>query len=237
MTTWIDRWRRWSVVSITLIGLTLLLGRGAPPAEDFTWDLDRLTSGQAFDFFTWELQALARKAVYGLLAPHRFVSDEEQSRFVLGYLDDVQEARRLADEIDRIYTDPEIDDAEAASAEAQKEFGLVRDRMAQHAPIAEMILEKQVSNILAGAGLGRARTILPPVSGTFTPLPLILIVSPRSRIESVYQQQLIAGLTAAEQSEIEDHVSQELPDYSPYVTNIGGLAAYPSMLASGEFVH
>jgi hypothetical protein len=237
MTTRRNGWRRWSAVILALFGLTLLLGRSGPPtARDGTWSrdlsgrLNMLTFEWAFNFFTWEVEALSQKLLYGLLAPQHLLTDEQQSRFVLAFLDDVWESRRLSDEIDRLYTDPDIADADLVSADQQAAFHALRRRMARHAPIAEMILEAQVSQVLADAGFGWAATVLPPVSGTFTPLPHILVVSPRAHIESVYQQQLIAGLTATEQVEIEDAVVAALPDYASYVTNIGGLAAYPAML-------
>ncbi len=230
MTLPTNRWRRWLSSTVTLIVLVILLGRGQLPPQDLTGRLDLLTSGHVFNFLTWELDALTRKVLYGLLSPARFLSDEEQSRFVLSYLDDVREADRLADEIDQIYTDPEVVDADEASRDQQIALAALRSRMNQHAPIAEEILESQVGAVLSEGGLGWFSSILPPVSGTFTPLPLILVVSPRAKIESVYQQQLIAGLTAADQTELEDRVGDKLPDYTAYVTNIGGLAAYPAML-------
>ena len=221
---------RWLGVALTLLSLSLLLGSGTTPSLDLQAELDQLSAGQAFNFFSWEIDALAQKVLYGLLSPGRFLDDEQQSRFVLAYLDDVGEANRLSDEIDRIYTDPEIADPETASDEEQEAFADLRSSMAQRAPVAEAILQAQVSLILADGGVGVLASVLPPVTGTFTPLPHILVVSPRDIIESTYQQQLVAGLTAAGQTEIEDRVTVAQPGYASYVTEIGGLAAYPAML-------
>jgi len=217
-------------VALTLLVLSLLLGDRAAPSLDLQAELDQLSADQAFNFFSWETDALLEKALYGLLSPQRFLDDEQQSRFVLAYLEDVGEANRLSDRIDRIYTDPEIADPETASYEEQIALADLRSSMAQRASIAEAILQAQVSLILADSGVGVLASILPPVSGTFTPLPTILVVSPRDKIESIYQQQLVAGLTAAGQTEIEDRVVDAQPDYASYVTEIGGLAAYPAML-------
>jgi len=210
--------------------LVLVLGRGGSPALELKGELNLLTAGWVFDFATWEIDALVSKLGYGLLAPHRFMDDERQGRFVLDYLDDVAEARRLSDEIDRIYTDPEIADPAAVSAPEQRTFADLRASMARRAPIAEAILQSQVTSVLAGGGVDLAASVLPPVLGTFTPLPYVLVVSPRERIESTYQQQLVAGLTAAEQDALEDTVTSARPDISAYITGIGGLAAYPAML-------
>lgn len=223
-------WRRRFGGFMAVLGLVVLLGSGGLPPRDLKGQLNRLTADRTFNFAAWEAGALTRKLLYGLLAPQRFMSDEAQSRFVLDYLDDVRESGRLRDEIDRIYADPEIADADRASRDLQTDYADLRARMRQHAPIAEMILESQVSLILSEGGVGWFSSVLPPVSGSFTPLPHILIVSPRTRIESVYQQQLVAGLTAADQAEVEGQVTEAHGAYSSYVTAIGGLAAYPAML-------
>lgn len=221
---------RWVGVALILLGLSLLLGGGTTPSLDLQAELNQLSADQAFNFLSWETGALLQKALYGLFSPQRFLDEEQQSRFVLAYLDDVAEVSRLSSEIDRIYTDPEIADPGTASYEEQRAFAELRSSMARRAPIAEAILQAQVSLILADGGVGMLASILPPVSGTFTPLPHILVVSPRDRIENTYQQQLVAGLTASGQMEIEDRVTDAQPEYASYVTEIGGLAAYPAML-------
>ncbi len=213
-----------------LLGVSLVLGRGDLPEQDMEATLNLISSRQAFNFVAWEMRALVSKVAYGLLAPQRFMDDGAQSRFVLSYLDDVRESDRLLDEIDRIYVDADIEDPEAASQAVRAEHAELRKDMARRAPVAEAILESQVSQVLAEGGLGLLSSILPPVSGTFTPLPTILVISPRDRITNLTQRQLVAGLTSAEQNTMEERVMEALPDVSAYVTEIGGLAAYPSML-------
>ncbi|MCU0520453.1 MAG: hypothetical protein MUF84_07170 [Anaerolineae bacterium] len=223
-------WARWTSVLGVLLCACLVLGRSDLPAQDMEATLDLVSARRTFNFFTWEARALASKAAYGLLAAERYMDDEAQSRFVLAYLDDVRESDRLSSEIDRIYADAEIEDPDMASQTVRAAYAMLRADMARRAPIAEAILESQVSQALADGALGVLASILPPVSGTFTPLPTILVISPRDRIESISQRQLVAGLTAAEQNTMEELVMEALPDVSAYVTEIGGLAAYPAML-------
>jgi hypothetical protein len=230
MKAWFGRSVRWGRVIVVTVSICVVLGRGATPPQDRRAQLNLLTMGRTFNFVSWEVSALLQKALYGALAPHRYMDDEAQSRFVLAYLDNVRSSRSLSGEIDRFYTDPMIEDPALASAEIREQFSALRREMARQAPIAEAILEWQVSHVLADGGLGGLSAILPPVQGTFTPLPTILVVSPRETVQSLYQQQLVAGLTAAEQDEIETMVMERLPEVSAYVTEIGGLAAYPAML-------
>jgi hypothetical protein len=233
------RWGlRWISVISTLIATLLFLQRGEPLLRTLEINVDRTVAGQTFNFISWEIDAMASKIAFRLLSPHRLMDDEQQARFVLDYLADVREARQLAYEIDEIYVDPEIGNPDLVSVEEQAALSALRDRMETSGPIAEAILEDQVSEVLHRDGeFGVLGLILPWVRGTFTPLPHMLIISRRDAIDTVYQQQLIAGLTAAEQTTIEEQVMDIEADHSAYVTAIGGLAAYPAMLLESSSIH
>lgn len=222
--------------ALILLLVCLMFESGSSPTATLDTRLDQVTSHQTFDFVSWELQALSQKIAYGLLSPHRFIDDTAQSQFVMAYLADIRESDRLMGEIDKIYTDPDVEDPAVSSATQQAIFAELRERLEQHAPVAEAILESQVSEVLAQGGIGPISWVLPPVKGTFTPLPHVLIVSPRARIETVYQEQLVAGLTAADQVEIETRVVETDDEMSAYVTDIGGLAAYPAMLLEYGYI-
>lgn len=222
--------QRWLKVSIGLVLLLVLLAGEGPPPQDQEFRLSVLSNRYAFDFVTWEVEALFSKLVYGLLAPQRFMTEEARSRYVLDYLANIEETRYLAREIDRIYVDPDIDDPNAASAEQQTQLDDLRVFMDKQGAIAEAILEEQVSRVLNEGGFGTLRQILPPVKGAITPLPHVLVISPRDHIESIYQKELSAGMTAAEQVALERRIEADQPTLSAYVTSIGGLSAYPAML-------
>ena len=66
-----------------MVALALTVEHEAPPPSDLKTSLDHLTTGWAFNFASWELEALARKAAYGFLSAQRFMTDDERSRFVL----------------------------------------------------------------------------------------------------------------------------------------------------------
>jgi hypothetical protein len=227
---------RWSRVIFALTGIFFLLRGEVSLPMDLKSRLDRLTVNQSFDFTSWELQALIEKITFRLVGPHRYMDDETQAQFVLDYMDKVREAQRLSSEIERIYSDPDVNNPETASEDFTLELEQLRTSMALEAPITEAILEDQVSAVLHSGGFGSFMSVFPSVKGLFTPLPYILIVSHREIIGSVYQQQLVTGLTAVQQDEIEDKVTQKFPDYSSYTTGIGGLAAYPAMLLESSSI-
>jgi hypothetical protein len=83
--------------------------------------------------------------------------------------------------------------------------------------------------VLTDWGFGPPGGVFPPVSMHFTPLPQMLVVSPRDRIEALYQVSLEHGIPVDEQEALEAH-SDRLLDARSLVVPIGGLAMYPSML-------
>jgi hypothetical protein len=219
-----------------MVSLMLLLAGEGPTTLDQQFNLHALSADHTFNFVTWTLEAWAHKLAYGTLAPQRLLDAESQSRFVLDYLDRVGEAQRLAWEIEQVYVDPDVEDAAAETAGMRADLAALREELEADAPIAEAILERQVGAVLGEEGFGLLRQTLPPVSGTFTPLPTILVVSPRDRIEALYQNPLLAGLNADERQVIEEEVELEEEGLSAYITNIGGLSAYPAMLLESASV-
>ncbi len=232
--------RRWlGLLALLLLGAGFFLAyRSAHPRDAERAErekrLDALSAPWAFDFVRWEVEALVRKSAYGLLAPQRWMDAPTRARFVLAYLDDVQEAHRYVDAINRAYADPDVDDPRAATAADRAALARLREELGREAPVAEAILGEQVSIVLHDGGFGVAGQIFPPVAGTFTPLPNLLVISPRARIDRIYQRDLITGLTDDDRDRIERTIETAMPDLSAYVTEIGGLSAYPAMLYESE---
>lgn len=99
-------------------------------------------------------------------------------------------------------------------------------------PSVERAIEQEVSSALSAAGLAwwlaGLETVMPPVVFRFEALPNLLVVSPRSRIERIATVLLEHGLSDAAVEEIEERARGE--DFAGYVTRIGGLGTYPSMV-------
>ncbi|MFM8426203.1 MAG: hypothetical protein ACKOBL_13615, partial [Chloroflexota bacterium] len=103
-------------------------------------------------------------------------------------------------------------------------------RQEQIAPLAEAILQEQVTQVLVEQGLTAAGQPLPNVWYHSTPLPMALIVSPRDRIEQTANISVNTDLTVDEQVNLEDDVSKGL-NVSSLVVQIGGVGVYPTMVA------
>lgn len=224
------RWviQRWEL-ALLLATMVLVLSVEGPPPADLESRIERMLAGERFDFLGWETKAVLDKLTYALLSPQRYMDEPERHDFFLDYLALVADIQQTEWEIHRVYTDPAVDDSEAATAVLRAQLDTLRTREETWQPLAEAILEEQTSCVLVNEGFGVFGQELPPTSIHFTPLPALLVVSPRDRIERVMSLGLRHGLDAARRETIEEHVDTS-QDVSSLVTGIGGLSAYPAML-------
>jgi hypothetical protein len=102
-------------------------------------------------------------------------------------------------------------------------------RQTDIAPLAEAILQAQVSQVLADVGLTTAGQSVPNVWYHSTPLPMALIISPRDHIEQTANISVETELTIDEISALESRVDEGL-NVSSLVVNIGGVGVYPTMV-------
>jgi len=220
----VQRWK----LALVLIVLLGLVAEGPPPASLDT-RVNRILAGERFDFAGWEIKALMGKLAHSLIAPQRYMDEVARHDFFLDYLGLVADIQRFEWEIHRIYTDPEVEDPEAATVELHTHVAELRAAEEARQPLAEAILEEQTACILVGEGFGTLGQEFPPVGAHFTPLPLLLVISPRDHIEKTFRLGLRHGLDVARQEAIEGQVDT-IFDVSSLVTGIGGMAAYPAML-------
>lgn len=227
--------RRWMLALLLMTLLVTLAYEGPPPGEMET-RINRSLAGQQFDFVGWEFQAMWRKLTHRLVAPQRYMDETARHDFLLAYLQMVAEAQILNWEIRSLYTDPDIEAPDEASAELRAKRTQLRADIRARQPVAEAILQEQVACVLVDEGFGVLGQDIPPVVVHITPLPQLLIVSPRDRIERIHSLGLEHGLDTAQKEAIEEQVDTT-HDVSSLVTNIGGLSAYPSMLLESSSIN
>jgi hypothetical protein len=206
-----------------------VLGSSAVDALTARWRaLETEVTGWTWNLLAWEAQALLDKANAQLANPAAQLTATQRDQLVQDYLDRAQKVGELEDRIDEIYSAT----AGAATAESRQlaaELEELRGRQETDNRAVEQIIQEQVSAELGGAGLAPLGATLPPVLFTFHEPPKKLVVSPRSRIDTVYYAMLRSDLPAARREEIEDDILRR-DSFSAYVTNIGGLGAYPTIV-------
>lgn len=226
-------WRRLcrSTRLVILLAVAVLIVSPEWPAfGDEKFRLDTIIGReQRFDFIAWTLHALGLKGQAILADTHRYMSPDAEAAFVQDYLERMYSALALESEVERVYADPAVDDPEAATAEHMTEIETIRRDLSWRQPLAEAIIQQQVGAILAEEGLAFGGMTWPPVMMTMSPVPYMLIVSPRDRIEQVDATALVPGLSTEAKEEMEDAVFDQL-NQSALVVPIGGLGTYPAMI-------
>jgi hypothetical protein len=207
-----------------------------PEFGDEEHQLMTLVGLRQFDFLIWETNAFATKAEAILGNGHTYLSDTERRQVVVDYMELVGEIGRLEGEINQIYIDPALADPDIASQELQTELAQQRTTLSQVQPLAEAIIQDQVADILVEEGFVALQEAWPPVLMHMTPLPSVLIVSPRSHIERQYQVELVNGLSTPVRDELETAVYNSL-DLSALVVPIGGLGTFPSMITESSDIN
>jgi hypothetical protein len=225
-------WKR-LLTFLKLLALALILIVLAAPEwpefQDERYNIDIILGQRYFDFLIWEGNALAAKGEASLASGQSYLGESTRKNLVLEYLNLVGQVRHLEAQVNAIYSDPDIEDPAVAVRELQNDIFQLRSKMNELQPVAESILQEQVATVIAEEGfelLGRA---WPPVEMHITPLPNILIVSPREEIRQIYNIPLENGLSVPTREKIESDVFENV-DRSALVVPIGGMGFYPAMI-------
>jgi hypothetical protein len=216
-------------ITLILLLLALLLTFSTVPPADQLEQARAFTRQIEFDYITWTLDAVALKLGRGALNASAYVPLEQRPQVVLDYLDLVSQIWSVQNAIQDQYADPSIEDPRAASAELSAQLEQLRSQRAWLQPLAEAVLESQVSQVAAEAGLSLGGQPVPPVLFHSTPPPAALIISPRDVIRQDHNISISPDLTTEQIEALESQVDAEL-DVSSLVVGIGGIGVYPTMV-------
>jgi hypothetical protein len=211
-----------------ILGTVSLAYSGLPPGDQmervraFSRDLE-------FDYIAWTLDALGVKLGQVVLQAGAFLPGESRHQLVLDYLNQVDQINQAERLLNEIYANPEISDPEKAASAVRSVLDKLIARRSRMAPLAESILQDQISETVADLGLTLGGQPIPPVLYHSTPLPTALIVSPRDEIRQDANISLQTELSADERSALEERIDSAL-DVSSLVVNIGGVGVYPTMV-------
>ncbi len=206
-----------------------LLVSSYPEPGGIVASLGRVTADYTFDYITWEAGAIGAKLDAAFFGAAPYLDETVRARVVREYLDLVRQIHELEHQVKQVYTDPEIEDPEAATADLRAERDTLRAEQARQQTLAESIIEGQIGAVLRDEGMAVLGQALPPVAMHFTELPNVLVLSPRDRIETEYTQALVPGLPVDMKERIESDAAEAL-DMSALIVPIGGMALYPSMV-------
>ncbi len=209
--------------AVILAGSSLLVSTSSAGAAR------RYTRPVEFDFVTWTMNALGVKLGQAALDTPFYFAGPARYKLVVDYFHLVDDIFTGENKLNLLFTDPSVKDPNTASANLRAELSRLYKRQHQLAPMAEAILQEQVSETLAELGLTSGGQPIPPVLFHITPLPYNLIISPRGKIQEDASISLSPDLTVDEQAALEDQVDAGM-DMSSLVVPVGGIGTYPTMI-------
>ena len=213
---------------LVTLGITLSFvgGSAASDGQARFQTIGALVGSRAFSLVGWEWEALGEKFQSWQSGVGAGLTTEQERAVVLGYIEGMRRVRTAQERVNRLVS---LDAAPDELAQARSDLADLRQRQAGRRPLAEAVIQRQVGQMLIDAGLGINGAPVPPVNFTFTEPPQILIISPRQEIRNVYARMLVPDIDSAEAGEKEGAIAAQT-DYSAYITKIGGLGAYPTMV-------
>jgi hypothetical protein len=215
--------------ALVLLICILLLTQSVFYPQTLTDKVRQYTGAFEFNYFNWTLDSLLLKVGEAGIHFNGALSTETQRRLVLNYFDTVKQVEILAAKIEQIYDDPTVKDPKTAAAEDLAQQNQDQAFLDELSPAVEEILQGQVSEGLAEAGLTLGGQTVPSLLYHTTPLPKALIVSPRNVVRQDVNISLLANLGLDQISQLEDTISTKL-DVSALVVDIGGVGIYPTMV-------
>jgi hypothetical protein len=216
-------------ITLAYVIFAALFNFSSPPLTDRLERIRAFTRAREFNYITWTIDAALLKLQAGSVGLPHSLPAAARKRIVGEYFATTQLLLEQKYRLESIYSDPAIEDRVSASADLRAELSALTARQQELAPLAEAILQSQVSEILAELELTTLGQPIPGVLFHSTPLPFALIVSPRERIEQIANISLSTDLPVDEQDALETRIDARL-DTSSLVVPIGGIGVYPTMV-------
>jgi hypothetical protein len=221
--------KRWITILLVLVVGSLLLAFSNYPPGDELQRIRAFSRPLEFDYVGWTLNALGTKLAQVALGAADTLTPEEQSQLVLDYLDLISRIDQADQRLNEIYADPEIANPEIASQLLRQQLSDLEAQRELLGPVAESILQSQVSQIVAELGLTVGGQPVPPVLFHSTSLPTALIVSPRDEIKQLHNISLEPDIHVDQRTILEDSIDQAF-DVSSLIVDVGGIGVYPTMI-------
>jgi hypothetical protein len=220
--------RRIEFILILFI-LALVLGYSTPSSADELEKVRAYTREIEFNYLSWMGEAAILKLSAASIGVPYTLTPVAQKQIVTEQLKVTQQILDKEYQLEKIYADATITNKELASESLRVELAVLYARQKELAPLAEAVLQEQVSQVLADIGLTLAGQPVPGVLYHSTPLPMALIISPRDHIEQSANISVKTDLTIDEISVLESRVDKGL-NVSSLVVDIGGVGVYPTMV-------
>ena len=216
------RFLRWVVLAL----LPLLLVFGAA-SDTFTLNpVQRVALPYRYSITGWEVWNLADKWLHKLsvLLPGRGKSDSEKRDDLYRYFDLGRELLTARDALNRAMSDPSA----GGVASLEEEVELIAGERSVLRDGVEETIESALSTAIRESGLSRwERFVFPPVDIRLAGPPIVLLTSPRDRIDRQHEVLMEPDISLVVRERLEGSLMAE-HDVAAISFQVGGLAAYPA---------
>lgn len=216
------------IALITVLVAVFLAGSIVQPGDELE-QIRAYTRQIEFNYLDWTFNAFGIKFEQAALGTKEYLPEQEFREIMLDYLDLIRQIQIAEAQLRLIYTDPNIQNPAAESVDLRANLQELYDREKQLGPVAEEILQTQISYVIGKLGIGLGGQPIPPVLYHSTPLPYALIISPRDEIKLLADISLEPDLKLDEQVTLEDEIARNL-NVSALIVPIGGVGIYPTMV-------
>ncbi len=220
---------------ILFLLISWLLTNSVIFSENITERARRYTLDIEFDYIAWTIKAASQKAGQFHINPVDHLTGDTQKQIIEKYFELIRNLENTQAKIAVIYSDPDDTTPERTARDFLSLEKELEDAIVSLSPIAESILQHQVSEILEENGFGIFETTQPPVLFQTSSMPKALILSPRSVIQQDVNISLLADLTLEDVARLEKKVEDGL-DVSALVVDVGGIGVYPTMIERTSYM-
>ena len=196
-------------------------------SDTFTLNpVQRVALPYRYSITGWEVWNLADKWLHKLsvLLPGRGKSDSEKRDDLYRYFDLGRELLTARDALNRAMSDPSA----GGVASLEEEVELIAGERSVLRDGVEETIESALSTAIRESGLSRwERFVFPPVDIRLAGPPIVLLTSPRDRIDRQHEVLMEPDISLVVRERLEDSLMAE-HDVAAISFQVGGLAAYPA---------
>jgi hypothetical protein len=220
---------RYPIPLAMILAVFCLMTTSSARADNIPERAEILSSDVQFDYLSWTINAVWQKVQSSAMGMPAYLNNEERKLAVNQYIQVTRDIEGRETSLDQLYADPAVLDKEKSSETLRRELKELTNRQQALAPIAESVIQDQVSTVVAELGLSTGGQPVPSVLYHVSPLPLALIISPREKIQQEGNLSLVPDLTVEQREQLEGKVDQQL-DVASLIVPVGGIGAYPTMV-------
>ena len=199
------------------------------PSSKFPLDpIEKITLDHSFSLMNWEIKNIFPKWIY--LAKIYIKNDKSDPSQTITLL---QKYLSLTKEKNLYQHQLEIENLSQTQRNVVKNnLKTTIAEMQNLKPIVEELCERAMTKTIKLNGLKtNLDTIFPPVDISLEPPPLILVISPRDKIQIEKSVFLSPDLLNAKKNSLENEILQK-NNKSAYISNLSGLSTYPTLISN-----